>query len=585
MEVCSACHQDKHKTFTHTGMGMSFDSAYKSKSSGSFDGHQLVYDSSINMYYYPFWKGEQLTIREFRLLNYDTIHKLDVDIDYIVGSGQHTNSHIFKSNGYLYQAPITFYVQDKKWDLAPGFENGNNTRFSRIINSECISCHNSMPQLKNGNAFKFERIGKGIDCERCHGPGELHVNERSKGIGVDVKNEIDPTIVNPSKLSWELQTDLCQRCHLQGLNILKEGKSFLDFKPGMKLSSIFDVYLPQYLGDNLELDMANHSQRFQMSKCFISGNNKDLSFTCISCHNPHISVKETGTEVFNASCNNCHNKDVCSAEKAKLLKAQNNCVECHMPKSGSEDIPHVSVHDHFIRKPISKSETEEVKKLIGLYAINNPNPKVENQIRAYLEYWEKFDKNNLYLEKAKILLEKSDFPKLELKYYYLKEDYKQATQLVLSDAVLDDWECLMLGDSYLKLGLESQGLYYLEKAYLLNKSNRTISKKLLNSYLKNLQVKSANEIIGDVLAEFPKDPSIINCYAQSLILMKMLPKAKVELDKAIKLDPDNIEIWETYLNYSLRTNKMGKIKYWGHKILEANPNHPNKKDIEALLYD
>ena len=42
-------------------------------------------------------------------------------VDYIIGSGQHTNSHIYNTNGYLHQMPMTYYTQKQKWDFPPGF--------------------------------------------------------------------------------------------------------------------------------------------------------------------------------------------------------------------------------------------------------------------------------------------------------------------------------------------------------------------------------------------------------------------------------------------------------------------------------
>ncbi|MBK8472384.1 MAG: hypothetical protein IPL33_09550 [Sphingobacteriales bacterium] len=51
-------------------------------------------------------------IAEYRLgKQADTTHYREQYIKYIIGSGQHTNSHIYDENGYLYQAPITFYTQ------------------------------------------------------------------------------------------------------------------------------------------------------------------------------------------------------------------------------------------------------------------------------------------------------------------------------------------------------------------------------------------------------------------------------------------------------------------------------------------
>ena len=62
----------------------------------------------------------------------------------------------------------------------------------------------------------------GIDCERCHGPGSIHVKQRQNGSKVDTSKYIDYSIVNPAKLSIDEQFDVCQRCHLQGNAILKE---------------------------------------------------------------------------------------------------------------------------------------------------------------------------------------------------------------------------------------------------------------------------------------------------------------------------------------------------------------------------
>ena len=125
--------------------------------------------------------------------------------------------------------------------------------------------------------------------------------------------------------------------------------------------------------------MASHAERLKMSKCFRATLTKIESkqssalcpyknaLTCVTCHNPHVSVKSTSSEHFNAVCRNCHNEQSNSGnihegnnklctEKLKLkCTSNNNCVSCHMPKSGSTDIPHVTTTDHFIRKSFFKT--------------------------------------------------------------------------------------------------------------------------------------------------------------------------------------------------------------------------------------
>ncbi len=584
MKTCATCHQDKHQTFIHTCMGLSFDSATRQKSSAVFGVSHQVYDSFSDMHYYPFWNNEKLYIKEYRLLGKDTTHQFTQEINYIVGSGQHTNSHLMERNGYIYQAPITFYVQKQKWDLAPGFEGGNNSRFSRILNSECISCHNSMPKLEDNSQYKFMSMGNGIDCERCHGPGELHVKQRLNGQGVDVQNEIDPTIVNPRKLSWNRQIDLCQRCHLQGLNLLKEGKKFTDFKPGMKLSDIFEIYLPEYEGNQSQFDMANHSQRFQMSKCFTSTNNSDLKFTCISCHNPHVSVKITGTEVYNTACDQCHVKKDCSTSTDQLIEAKYNCVSCHMPPSSSEDIPHVSVHDHYIRKPKENQyDVDQMQKLVGLYAVNNSQPTIEREILAYLEYWEKFDKNPFYINKAKELLVKNDFPKLWLKYYYLKEEYEKVIELKFEYGELDAWQNFMMGESYARTNQLSQAFFHTNNAYKLEPTNQLFGVQLLKRYVDNESLNEGEKLGIKLLGDFSGNAQILNSLAKIATIKKQYAKAKKYVNKAYLFDPDDISIWLTYLNLSVQLGEVDDAKKWLEKIQQKQPDFIQSDRVAKIL--
>lgn len=583
MAACASCHGDKHSTFVHTGMGLSFDTAHRDKSSAQFGIEHQVYDTAADLHYYPYWSGDDLVIKEYRLQDGDTIHQLDVAIDYIVGSGQHTNSHLYTKSGYIYQAPITFYVQEGKWDLAPGFEGGNSSRFSRVLNAECISCHNAMPKLADNSDFKFTEIGQGIDCERCHGPGELHVEERLQGKGVDTKVAIDPTIVNPRKLTWERQIDLCQRCHLQGLNMLKDGKKFTDYKPGMVLSDIFDIYLPEFEGDMSDFDMANHSQRFQMSKCFTEGNKENLDFTCISCHNPHLSVKITGKEVYNTACKNCHQTKKCTETIAKLDAVENNCVSCHMPASGSEDIPHVSVHDHYIRVPSGNKSTQELQKLVGLYAVNNAAPTEKEQIAAYLEYWEKFDKNPFFINKAGKMLEgRDDMPKQQLKYYYLKMAYDKAVKVQLDEKDMSAWEHFMLGFSYKEMNIPSLSIYHYEQAYAKDPTHPTIAEQLLLHYAKAAEVDKGVRLGQKLEQEFPQNGKIKNALAKLFILKGNSQRGDQLLAEALVLEPDNLEVWSTYLNSSAMKKDRESFEYWLKKIQKASPTYLDQKQIDAV---
>ena len=120
-------------------MGKSFNKAEKRFSSSLFN--HSIFDSILDFHYLPEWKDERLILNEYQISSNDTIFSLKTNIDYIVGSGHHTNSHIINNNGYLFQAPFTFYTQDSILDFPPGFEHGKNTRFNRKIGLELSLIH------------------------------------------------------------------------------------------------------------------------------------------------------------------------------------------------------------------------------------------------------------------------------------------------------------------------------------------------------------------------------------------------------------------------------------------------------------
>ncbi|MFN9294184.1 MAG: hypothetical protein ACK6EB_39385, partial [Planctomyces sp.] len=72
IQTCASCHPNVHATYIHTGMGSSFGKATPEKSAADFSGHPVVHDAYRNLSYHPFWKGENLYFREFRLDGKDT---------------------------------------------------------------------------------------------------------------------------------------------------------------------------------------------------------------------------------------------------------------------------------------------------------------------------------------------------------------------------------------------------------------------------------------------------------------------------------------------------------------------------------
>ncbi len=583
METCRLCHADKHTTFIHTGMGMSFDRATKEKSAAVYDTHAIVYDSINNFWYKPYWKGDVLQIMEFRLDGADTIHKRIETVSYIIGSGQHTNSHLISVNGYVYQAPVTFYTQKKKWDMAPGMESGFNSRFSRIIETECMNCHNGLPEIAAGSVNKYTKVPSGIDCERCHGPGSLHVARVSNNMLVDTSRETDYSIVNPRKLPVDLQNELCMRCHLQGVNVLNTNAGFFDFKPGDKISDHWNIFLPRFDGANDKFLMASQADRLLQSKCFIASG----KISCITCHNPHISVKQTPVAQFNQPCIRCHTapQTVCTEKQDMRDLTSDNCSGCHIPKSGAIDIPHVSISDHKIQIPGKEKEKRDGS-FTGLKCMTAQNPDPLTMALGYLQYYESFNHDSGLLDSAFYYIQKADNKKAaaaKIHYYYLRGDFNAIIKTISAfnaSGTGDMWTCYRIGEAYLSLSKYPEAEKWLQKAADIQPLNLDFIFKLATAQVFNGKVEAGEKMYAFILSENPEYYLAWNNLGVIQKQRGRVKEAEESFIRVIQLDPDylnaRLQLTELYIS-SRQKSKAGKELDYLRKY------YPDAPEVQQLL--
>lgn len=587
MQTCKSCHADVHSTFIHTGMGRSFDRATLEKTDAAFGEHAAVYDEVSNLHYKPFFRDSQMYVLEYRLEGLDTVHQRLEKIDYIVGSGQHTNSHIVDFNGYLYQAPVTYYTQEGKWDMAPGFR-GDNIRFSRLLSAECITCHNHLPEQVPGSMNKYEKMPTGIACERCHGPGEVHVKEKLAGEIIDTAQFIDYSIVNPSDLPRDLQMDLCQRCHLQGIAVLQEGKSFYDFKPGMPLSEVVNVFLPRYANSNEKFIMASQADRLRLSPCYL-----ESEMTCITCHNPHKSIEVTNRGQYNDACKNCHDdpeESHCSLPLAERLSAGNDCSGCHMPKSGSIDIPHVNITDHFISrgntllsKTVEREETvEDNSAFLGLEILTKTTGTPLEMAKGYLAMYDKYVQSPMVLDSTLVYLQRSSavaakkFP-VEVHYLFAKEDYagilKRSSNTVASD-IQDGWTAYRIGEAYYQAGDYEKAVAFYRRADEWLPYHLDFKEKLGAVLVQLRQLQEAEEKLEWVLRQNPKRPRALSNLGFAKVLQGHTKTAEQYYDRAIALNPDYVQALLNKAALRLLNKDYAAVQQLLNKVLKLDPEHP-----------
>lgn len=588
-EVCRSCHWQVYETFMQTGMGKSWHYATKENSAADFLPHKsVVYDSILNMYYQATWYGDTMYIVEYRLKGKDTIHRRAESVQYIVGSGQHTNSHLILRNGYLFQAPITYYTQQGKWDLAPGFEKGLNSRFDRKIETECITCHNAYPKAVEGSMNKYEQILTGIDCERCHGPGSIHVAQKQLGNIVDTSLGADYTIVNPRRLSIEQQNNLCQRCHLQGVAVLQDNKNFFDFKPSQILNKTMDVFLPSYTHSDNNMLMASHVERMKMSQCFIVSGN----MSCITCHNPHVSVKNTPIQQFNIACKNCHEgKKQCTESTAQRNRENDNCTHCHMPKNKSIDIPHVAVTDHLIKKKIEAAQEKSVAKFIEMKCFNNDKVTKLNRAVAFMEFYERYVPKKMFLDSAILNIYESGIDtfngthKEMIRYLYLNKMYNKITKVIDNEKDMknmDAWTLYRIGEAYTLQNEYEKANKYFKEAVKLKPLALDFISKLATSFLNMRQIDSATFYFQKLIKEYPNNAEANTGLGYIYIVKNDWEKALFFTKNAVTLRPDHVQ---SIVNMCVIYYNIGKKELIKPMLLHALSLEPQNEQLKAMKQD
>lgn len=272
--------------------------------------------------------------------------QVEAEVQYALGSGARGVSYLVEHDGRLYQSPISWYTQKGRYDLSPGYQ-AQNLHFDRPVVPSCLFCHSNRvePVELSINQYKSPIFqGHAVGCERCHGPGELHIK------GQEMVDGRDLTIVNPRHLEPVLRDAVCEQCHLVGdFRVERFGRETFDYRPGLPATDFFTIYDRCAESQNR---VVGQVEQLRESQCFRRSEGR---LGCTSCHDPHqVPAPADKTAYFRRQCQNCHEQKPCSlAEKLRLAESrEDNCVQCHMPRVASSDVVHVAVSDHrLLRRP------------------------------------------------------------------------------------------------------------------------------------------------------------------------------------------------------------------------------------------
>jgi hypothetical protein len=402
-KACAQCHRTIFDHFSRTDMGRSMSEVtpeFLERVAPSAS----IFDSRLNRHF-------EVTVRDGKLYQSDSetdqsgvpVFRETRKIDWIIGAGANGLGGLVARDGFLYEAPLSFYSKTRSWALSPGYEFGD-YGFNRPILPACIACHSGMPlAIPNSNGRfldpPFQELA--IGCENCHGPGETHVVE--KAVVNSAPDSGNSSIVNPAKLSPWLADNICMSCHQTGDGrVLKPGKNYRDFRPGTPLDDTLSILIvPPKRGASPQSDLLQHYFSMRLSKCY-RGSGGRLS--CITCHDPHIEPsRDEASGYYRGKCMACHTEKSCAVPLAirQHKNPPDDCSGCHMPKRDITVISHSSLTNHRIvatdEEPYPDETfdmtTSQLQDLVHLNAVpgrKDSTPPMLTVLEAYAQLMEQY---------------------------------------------------------------------------------------------------------------------------------------------------------------------------------------------------
>jgi tetratricopeptide (TPR) repeat protein len=529
-EACGQCHRAIAESYRSVAMAQSFGRPSRDKVIEDYKARN-VYEHKPSGFAYEMREedGHFFQKRSVRDLDGRPAQVFEREVTFTIGSGRHARSYLYRSPaGEMTMLPVTWYSQEKRWAMSPGFDRRDHADFSRLITYNCIFCHTGTPAIPASAltlALFPESMPSGIDCQRCHGPGARHV-ELAQRHDSSFK-EVRSSIVNPRRLPADRQMDICMQCHLETTSdgiwnaYIVFGRDAYSFRPGDSLSAYcihFDQ--PPGTGYDDKFEIAHQAYRLRQARCFRESEGR---LTCLTCHDPHTRPDHP-QEFFSAKCLGCHRTEDCGpTRRAAARGGAGPCVTCHMPQRRTEDVIHVTMTDHKIGKHPPSA------------VLLAPRREKETRYRGPVDYYRPEEvpdpaQRDLYLGIANVL-----------EGVNLVDGAARLKKAVISARPRTMEPYLVLGIASMALGRLQDALISLKKGVDLDPSNPRVLQAYGNALAAAHHPQEALQQYDAAVAAWPAFSEALTNAGSILFQSGRLEEALDRYNRAITIRADNAE--------------------------------------------
>jgi len=425
-----------------------------------------------------------------------------------------------------------------------------------------------MPAVEGRHNIFKQPYPHGIGCERCHGPGELHVERWATETPT---GEPDLTIVNPRRLKPGTRSQICYQCHLADSKaterITRYGRSMENYRPG---APIGDVVVAFRYKEHTAWDFGISAQgdRMILSKCFEASGRK---LECLTCHNPHVTVylDSRAPDYFRKKCLSCHAVADCAEpmeQRGQTADTPDNCVACHMRTAEPDDQRFTEFTDHWIRRNIDVERDEREN-----FELEPVDPE---ELALFPEGEQAFYHGRAYL----LMAMKVPEDKFDWMWGRAEDGFKKSIDLGFENE--SSW--FFLGKVQSLRGNLAGSVESYTKALEFEPKHHDARFALGEVYFRQRRLDDALALYEAMVEHDPRDPMALAEYGRALHLKQRYEEAQGAYERAAFYEPWNPTL---RLNLGMSYAALGLFVAAADEGVIATRLNPDRPEIWSLYWN